>query len=103
MVARGAVGNPYLVKQIDTYFRNKKRLDNVDPLTNIKYCQEIAKALVKEKGERTAISIMRTIAPQFFKNLSNAKHYRNKLSQTINTYKDLCNVLLEISNDIKKN
>lgn len=103
MVARGAVGNPYLVKQIDTYLKNKKRLDNVDPLTNIIYCQEIAKALVKEKGERTAISIMRTIAPQFFKNLSNAKHYRNKLSQTINTYKDLCNVLLEISNDIKKN
>ena len=101
MLARGALGNPYLITQIDQYFKNKIKLDNINPLDNIKYCRTLAKALIAEKGERTAISILRTIAPQFFKEFKAAKKIRNEIAQTIKTYQDLDTILKKAEKEVK--
>ena len=100
MVARGGLGNPFLVKQIDTYFSKKIKLDSVDPLMNIKYCLSLADKLIEEKGEDKAMMIYRSIAPHFIKNIPGAKKYRMALSQNLLTRKDLEYVLNDISKEI---
>lgn len=102
MVARGGVGNPYLITQINEYLSKKIKLNRKSHLENIKYCRELSKALIKEKGEKTGISLLRSIAPKFFNEFKNAKQIRCEISQTINTYQDLDNILNRLSKELKE-
>ena len=79
MVARGAMGNPFLIKQIDTYFRSGERLENPSLKEQISWCLELADYLIKEKGEILAMRIYRSIAPRFFMGFPNCKKYRTRL------------------------
>ncbi|MCQ2792048.1 MAG: tRNA-dihydrouridine synthase [Bacilli bacterium] len=101
MVARGGIGNPYLIKQINHYLTKKIKLDNINQLDNIKYCRELAKALIQEKGENRAIAILRSIAPKFFFAFKDAKKIRCEISQNIKSYKDLDTILKKVEKEIK--
>ena len=101
MVARGGVGNPWLIKQIDHYFKTGIRLENVDVLTQINYCLELADYLIEEKGEETAMRIYRSIAPKFFSGFHNAKAYKNRLSTELVDRNSLIKILDDITNEIK--
>lgn len=96
MVARGGVGNPWLIKQIDTYFRTGERLQPVDVLTQIDYCLSLADYLIAEKGELTAMRIYRGIASKFFSGFRNAKLYKGRLSTELVTRQSLVNILEDI-------
>lgn len=96
MVARGGVGNPWLVKQIDTYFRTSERLQPVDVMAQIDYCLSLADYLIKEKGEETAMRIYRGIASRFFSGFRNAKLYKGRLSMELTTRQSLVNILEDI-------
>jgi len=98
MVARGGIGNPTLIKQIDTYYKSKKRIKDATQKQQINYCRKLAKMMIKEKGERTAVTNLRSIAPKFFTEFKDAKKIRCQISQTIKTYKDLDEILNKISN-----
>ena len=100
MVARGGVGNPWLIKQIDTYFRTGKRLEPVDILTQIDYCLSLADYLIAEKGETTAMRIYRGIASKFFSGFRNAKMYKNRLSTELVDRKSLVRILDDIRKEI---
>ena len=96
MVARGGVGNPWLIKQIDTYFRTGERLEPADILTQIDYCLALADSLIKEKGEATAMRVYRGIASKFFSGFRNAKLYKARLSMELTTRQSLVNILEDI-------
>ena len=96
MVARGGVGNPWLIKQIDTYFRTGERLEPADTLTQIDYCLALADSLIKEKGEATAMRVYRGIASKFFSGFRNAKLYKARLSMELTTRQSLVNILEDI-------
>ena len=66
MVARGIVGNPTLIRQINTYYETGERIPNASLDEQKKSCLELAKYLIEEKGEDTAMRIYRSIAPKFF-------------------------------------
>lgn len=102
MVARGGMGNPHLIKQIDTYFRTGERLEPVDLLTQIDYCLLLADHLIIEKGESTAMRIYRGIAPKFFSGFKNAKSYKNRLSTELVDRKSLVNILEDIKKEISE-
>ena len=89
MVARGGIGNPWLIKQIDHYYKTGERLRDATLEEQKKYCLELAQSMIEEKGEISAIRIYRSIAPKFFFGFPNSKEIRSKLAQSINTYKDL--------------
>lgn len=93
MVARGALGNPYLVTQIDHYFKTGEKLPDVTLGRQIDYLLEYSQKLVELKGEFTAIHELRGIAPHFFKGFANTKQYRLKLATEIETFKDLKTIL----------
>ena len=102
MVARGGVGNPWLVKQIDTYFRTGERLEPVDVLTQVKYCLLLADSLINEKGEATAMRIYRGIASKFFSGFRNAKHYKARLSMELVDRQSLVNILDDIVKEVSE-
>ena len=89
MVARGIVGNPTLIRQINTYYETGERIPNASLDEQKKYCLELAKYLIEEKGEDTAMRIYRSIAPKFFSGFANSKSLRLKLAQDMSTYQFL--------------
>lgn len=97
LVARGGVGNPLLIKEINYYVKHKK-IKHFNRNSNLqsKFLLNFAKRLIKEKGERKAISLLRGIAPKFYSNFKNVKEIRFKLS-TITSYKEL----IDIVNNVK--
>lgn len=96
MVARGAVGNPYLVHQINSYLNDAKIEENVSLDTNIKYLITFMDMLILEKGELQAMSILRGIAPKFLNNYPGTKKLKNIICQTITTRDSLMRILESI-------
>ena len=96
MVARGGVGNPQLVRQINHYFETGERLPNSTLEENIGYLKEFADMLIEEKGEYRAMSILRGIAPKFLDGYPNMKQYKNMLAQSLTTRASLERILDEI-------
>lgn len=95
MVARGGMGNPFLIKQIQHYFEMGERLENPSFLEQCEYCLELAKSMIEEKGELTAMRIYRGIAPKFFSGFANSKTLRTVLATSLTTYQSLVNILNE--------
>ncbi len=95
MVARGGIGNPWLVKQIDTYFRKGKTLPRSTAKQQIKYCLKLGKMVVKDKGEFEGMRVYRSISPHFFARLPNSKILRHQLTTEVETFKDLKKILKE--------
>lgn len=96
MVARGGVGNPTLVKQIDEYYRSGTRLPNATLEENIGYLKQFAEMLILEKGEYRAMSILRGIAPKFLDGYPGMKPFKNMLAQSLTTKESLIRILSEI-------
>lgn len=95
MVARGGLGNPFLATQIDTYFRTGERLENPSYSEQKEYCLYLARLMIEEKGEDTAMRIYRSIAPHFFYNIKNAKSIKSALASRLDSYETLVNIIEE--------
>jgi len=89
MIARGGIGNPMLIRQINEYFDNGIILPNPSLDENLRYLENYAEMLVKEKGERTAMMILRGIAPKFLNHYSGLKQFKTKMSTDLKTLDDL--------------
>lgn len=100
MVARGGIGNPLLVTNI-----NKALNGDCDYLIpdfdgQKRYLLEFAETLIKEKGERNAFAILRGVAPKFFNNLNlpNIKELRSALTKEILSLKQFDEVVEDYRN-----
>ena len=100
MVARGGVGNPTLVKRINAHFNGD---DSIPPQTlseSKKYLQQFADMLIEEKGEYSAMMILRGLAPKFFSGYPNMKKLRSKLASALTTRESLIKILDEVKEEI---
>ncbi len=100
MVARGGVGNPWLIKQIDTYYKTGERIEDVSILEKINQCLSLADHYIAEKGEFLAMRMYRGIASKFFSGFKNVKYYKNRLSTELVDRKSLVNILDAIKEEI---
>lgn len=100
MVARGGIGNPFLITQIKTYFETGERLPNPSFDEQVEYCLALAKSMIEEKGEKKAMAIYRSIAPKFFLGYPNAKQLRTKLAMNLFTFNDLSKIINEYKEEI---
>lgn len=94
MIARGGVGNPRLITNINNRLDGKE----VDVPTldeQINYCLELARDLIEEKGEATAMRIYRGIATKFLDGFPNSKPIKSRLSTELVKYDDLVSILSE--------
>ena len=97
MVARGGVGNPTLIRQINEYYENGSIVPDASFDEQVEYCLELARDLIEEKGEQRAMRIYRSIAPKFFKGIPEVKKLNSRLASELTTYDSL----VEIINDYK--
>ena len=95
MLARGVVGNPTLIKQINTYYESGERIESASLEEQKQYCLELARSLIEEKGEDMAMRIYRSIAPKFFSGFPDSRILRTKLAQNMSTYQYLEDTLKE--------
>jgi len=96
MVARGGIGNPYLVTQIDHYLRTEQRLLNPTVSEQIDWCISLAHRLVDEDGTETAVRRMRSLAPKFIAGCYRCRGYRNRLATEIVSMDSMVLLLEEI-------
>lgn len=96
MVARGGVGNPTLIRQIDEYFKTGKIIEDSSLEENVKYLRELADLMIEEKGEYSAMMALRSIAPKFFNKFPNTKKIKLKLVSALTTRDSLERILNEI-------
>lgn len=99
MVARGGIGNPYLLKQINQYYNDGTRLESPSLLEQLKWCKELGERIVEEKGEYSGMRIYRAIAPKFIIGIPNAKKYKVKLCTELTTLDSLNQILKDIAEE----
>ncbi len=103
MVARGGVGNPYLLKQINHYFETGERLENPSLKEQLQYCKELGEMIAKDKGEERGMRIYRSIASKFFNGFPNSKRIKVRLTTELVDLKSLNEILSEYAkeNDVE--
>jgi len=97
MVARGAIGNPRLVSQIDGYFEKGIIMPDATLREQIHYLRSFANLLIEEKGEKTSMMILRGLAPHFFNRFPGMKAIKNKIAMTVYSKVDLEAILESIA------
>ena len=80
MVARGGVGNPYLITQINAYLEDGTILPDPSVKDQITYARDYAEKMIAYFGEATGVVMMRSILPSFFAGLPNGKSIRIALN-----------------------
>ena len=101
MVARGGVGNPRLITNINNYFAGKE-IEQPSLDEQINYFLELARDLIEEKGEVIAMRVYRGIATKFFDGFPHSKPLKSRLSTELNTYSDLTRLLEEYKNSLNE-
>jgi tRNA-dihydrouridine synthase B len=81
MIGRGALGNPWLLRQIDHYFKTGEKLGNPSVFERLDMCVRHAKELCKIMEEKTAIKEMRTHACYYIKGLPNSCLLKNEINK----------------------
>lgn len=97
-LGRGCLGNPHLIKQIATYYKNKQILPLSTLNEQVDYLKEHYIALRDLKGEYIAIREIRGVAAHYLKGFINSKEYKVKLSQVKNE-EEFMYILDEIKKD----
>ena len=93
MVARGGLGNPYLVTQINHYFETGEKLPSSDVLNQVGYAEEFAKKLIAQKGEIIAIRELKGLIPHFFSGFPGYKKIRMEIVTNVQTPTQLFTLL----------
>ena len=102
MVARGGVGNPFLITQIKHYYETGERLPNPSFLEQCDYCLALARSMIEEKDEYTAMRIYRGIAPKFFQGFPNSRTLRTVLATSLTDYQSLVKIIDEFKEEYIK-
>lgn len=100
MVARGGVGNPKLIERINSHFNNNVELDKATLEESKQYLLRLADMMIEEKGEYSAMMVLRGIAPKFFLGLPGTKKIRSKLASALTTKQSLLRIMDEIKEDV---
>ena len=82
MIGRGALGNPWLFKQINYYLETGEILENPSNSDKLDLCIRHAKELCEIMDEKRAIKEMRTHACYYVKGMPNSTYLKNQINKT---------------------
>ena len=97
LVARGAVGNPLLIRDINNALKNKAYDETRNYDEQKKFALEYMNYMLEEFKEETAIRLLRGILPKFFDGLHNSKKLKNELCTSTKTKEDILNIFNKYS------
>ena len=102
MVARGAMGNPFIFREILHYLRTGQLLPGATPKERIETLLRQAHLSVAEKGERLAMRQIRKHAAWYLKGIRNAARLRSEAVRicTLQDLERLAERVLDDSDDL---
>ena len=89
MVARGAVGKPNLVTDINDYLAMGSYKEAPSVLKANEWAEAFAKMLIESKGEKVGLMESRGIIPHFYNGFPGYKKIRQAISMNVKSYDDL--------------
>lgn len=92
MIARAAKGNPWIFRDILTYFKTGEKLSKPSPEEMVSMLLRQAELACQHKGEYIAIREMRKHAAWYTAGYRNASQFRGRINE-IETLEDLRNLL----------
>lgn len=96
LVARGGIGNPNLIRNINLALEGKEYDETLKFNEQKDYLFTFTDLLIKEKGETRAISILKGLAPKFFPSpMPHSKELRQELTLNMKCRNDMENILNE--------
>lgn len=101
MVARGALGNPFIFKRIKEYLRTGRILPEPDAAEKIGMCLRQAETAIRNKGEHPAILQMRKHAAYYLKGMPGSARVRGRVVEA-GTYAELEGLLLGFLDKLHK-
>tara|TARA_B100000579_G_scaffold197867_1_gene161718 strand:+ start:2330 stop:3313 length:984 start_codon:yes stop_codon:yes gene_type:complete len=88
MVGRGAIGNPWVFKQIKHYLQYGKKMNEPGIIEKANMALEHLKLSIQWKGEKLGILEMRRHYSNYFRGIPKIKNYRSQLVET-NEYSEI--------------
>lgn len=100
MIGRGALGNPWIFKQIEHYLKTGEKLEAIPNEEKYKVILEHFELLLKEKGEYTATREIRKHISWYVKGMPNATVIRDKINsvESENDFKKILKQYFSLSN-----
>ena len=98
MIARGGVGNPKLITNLNHYFKGEE-LEKTSLEEQEKLARELLLDLIEEKGEVVASRVARGIITKFFDGVPNSKILKSRLSTELTSLSDFDRLITEYKND----
>ncbi|MBQ7405381.1 MAG: tRNA-dihydrouridine synthase [Candidatus Methanomethylophilaceae archaeon] len=95
MVARGGIGNPFLVTQIDRYLRTGEALPNPTVSQQVEWCLQLMDMVLEEKGEVMGMSKLRSIVPKFVAGCWNCREYRRDIARHASDKESMVRILMQ--------
>ncbi len=98
MIGRAALGNPWIIKQINSYLQDGVLIDEPTVQEKLLTCQKHFDKLIELKGEKVAILEMRGHASWYLKGITGANKYKREIQvfTTVQEYKDLFEKIISI-------
>ncbi|MCH4890725.1 tRNA dihydrouridine synthase DusB [Acidaminobacter sp. JC074] len=84
MVARGVQGNPWLIKEINTYFKTGEKIAPPDPREKVEVALKQLELMIKYKGEHRGIMEMRKHAAWYLKGIRGSSKVKDQLNRVNN-------------------
>ncbi len=84
MIGRGAMGNPWIFRQIQYYLETGEKLPKPTLKEKYEILKEHIELAIKERGEKVAINEMRKHIACYTKNLKDASAFRNEINHIDN-------------------
>ena len=93
MVARGGLGNPRLISNINHLYRGEPTEPDPSVVEEVEWARDFASRLVALKGEKVALMQLRGLIPHFFSGFPGYKKIRAEIAMNIKTFDDLTRIL----------
>ena len=101
MVGRAAIGNPWIIHQIDHYLKTGELKDKPRLKERLQTLHNHIEKMVKLKGERVAIKEMRGQSSWYLKGLHGINKYKGMFLEA-NTIEDMENIIKYIYNNYEE-
>lgn len=98
MIARGGVGNPKLITNLNHYFKGEE-LEKTSLEEQEKLARELLLDLIEEKGEVVACRAARGIITKFFDGVPNSKLLKSRLSTELTSLSDFDRLITEYNKE----
>ena len=98
MIGRGALGNPFIFKEISSFFKNGKNDFHITNKMKLETCKKHLNYLLEFKSEKVAILQMRTHAAWYLKGMKGSSDIKKEIFKA-----DSKDKLIKILEDYEKN